>query len=223
MTTESSFNAALLRETGSSAATKAASQTPSLDKKNSDISKNEFLTLLVTQLQNQDPLEPMKNEEFAVNLAQFSQLEQLVSINDKIASDSADLNSLAAYLGNQVTLNSDQVLVKNKDGGAVKFELGSDAASVELELVNAEGNVAKSVTMGAMTAGSQTVRLESIEVANGTYTARVKATSTAGASMTPEVHTAGIVNGFIPGPEPKLLVNGNEIDPAQIIAVHAVS
>lgn len=223
MTTESSFNTALLRETGSSTSSSAASQTSSLDKKNSDISKNEFLTLLVTQLQNQDPLEPMKNEEFAVNLAQFSQLEQLVSINDKIASDSADLNSLAAYLGNQVTLNSDQVQVKNQDGGAVRFDLASDAGSVELELVNSEGKVAKSIAMGAMTAGAQTVRLESVEVANGTYTARVKATSTAGASMTPVVQLAGIVSGFIPGPEPKLLVNGNEIDPAQIVAVHAVS
>lgn len=43
--------------------------------------KDEFLKLLVTQLQNQDPLNPMKNEEFVTQLATFTSLEQLISIN----------------------------------------------------------------------------------------------------------------------------------------------
>jgi flagellar hook assembly protein FlgD len=165
----------------------------------------------------------MKNEEFAVNLAQFSQLEQLVSINDKIAGESADLNSLAAYLGNQVVLNTDKVQVKDKDGGAVRFDLGQDAANVELELLNEDGSVAKKINVGAMAAGTQNIRLESVDVPNGNYTARVSATSTAGSVMTPDVKYTGVVNGFIPGPEPKLLVNGNEIDPSQIVSVHAIS
>lgn len=220
MATESVINSTLLRATNGSTSSPSASDTA---KKNNDISKNEFLTLLVTQLQNQDPLEPMKNEEFAVNLAQFSQLEQLVSINDKIAGESADLNSLAAYLGNQVVLNTDKVQVKDKDGGAVRFDLGQDAANVELELLNEDGSVAKKINVGAMAAGTQNIRLESVDVPNGNYTARVSATSTAGSIMTPDVKYTGVVNGFIPGPEPKLLVNGNEIDPSQIVSVHAIS
>jgi flagellar hook assembly protein FlgD len=47
-------------------------------------SKDQFLKLLVAQLQNQDPLNPMQGDAFVAQLATFSSLEQLVSINDNI-------------------------------------------------------------------------------------------------------------------------------------------
>ena len=49
-----------------------------------NVSKDEFLKLLVAQLQNQDPLDPLKNEEFVVQLATFSSLEQLISIKTAV-------------------------------------------------------------------------------------------------------------------------------------------
>ena len=49
-----------------------------------NIGKTEFLKLLVAQLQNQDPLSPLKNEEFVAQLATFSSLEQLISINEGV-------------------------------------------------------------------------------------------------------------------------------------------
>lgn len=48
------------------------------------VSKDQFLKLLVAQLQNQDPLNPLQGEAFVAQLATFSSLEQLVSINDNI-------------------------------------------------------------------------------------------------------------------------------------------
>ncbi len=51
---------------------------------NKSIGKDEFLKLLVAQLQNQDPTSPLKNEEFVAQLATFSSLEQLVAIRDGI-------------------------------------------------------------------------------------------------------------------------------------------
>jgi flagellar basal-body rod modification protein FlgD len=47
-------------------------------------SKDEFLKLLVAQLQNQDPLNPMQGDAFVAQLATFSSLEQLVSINENV-------------------------------------------------------------------------------------------------------------------------------------------
>ena len=98
------------------------SRTPA--KKNDEIGKNEFLQLLVTQLKNQDPMNPMESEQFAVNLAQFSQVEQLVQINDKLGKqdDTGSLSSLASYLGNQVTLSTDKISVEGGDGGLMKLD-----------------------------------------------------------------------------------------------------
>ena len=58
------------------------SQTGQSDLQN--IGKTEFLKLLVAQLQHQDPLDPLKNEEFVAQLATFSSLEQLIEINKAV-------------------------------------------------------------------------------------------------------------------------------------------
>jgi flagellar hook assembly protein FlgD len=50
----------------------------------SNVTKDQFLKLLVTQLQNQDPFEPMKNESFLAQLATFSSLEQLIDIKSAL-------------------------------------------------------------------------------------------------------------------------------------------
>ena len=50
----------------------------------SSVNKDEFLQLLVVQLQNQDPLSPIKNENFIAQMATFSSLEQLISINQAV-------------------------------------------------------------------------------------------------------------------------------------------
>ena len=52
----------------------------------STVDKDEFLTLLITQLQHQDPLEPMNNAEFVSQVTQFSSLEQLISIREAVES-----------------------------------------------------------------------------------------------------------------------------------------
>jgi flagellar basal-body rod modification protein FlgD len=49
-----------------------------------EVDKTEFLKLLVTQLQNQDPLNPIDNEQFISQLTAFSSLEQLISINEAV-------------------------------------------------------------------------------------------------------------------------------------------
>jgi flagellar basal-body rod modification protein FlgD len=61
-----------------------------------DVGKSEFLKLLITQLQNQDPMNPVDNQQFIAQLASFSSLEQLISINQsvtKLASAFAETRS----------------------------------------------------------------------------------------------------------------------------------
>ena len=58
-------------------------------------SQDDFLKLLITQLQNQDPLEPMDNQEFATQLATFNSLGQLIEINDKLGAMTNGQGSMA--------------------------------------------------------------------------------------------------------------------------------
>lgn len=67
--------------------------TESGNRSSSDIGKNEFLKLLVAQLQHQDPMNPIDNQQFIAQLATFSSLEQLISINNGITQLTGALNS----------------------------------------------------------------------------------------------------------------------------------
>lgn len=72
--------------------------------------QDQFLTLLVSQLKNQNPLEPMKNDEFLAQTAQFQTLSEMQKLNKSMTAFMAQsqLNNASALIGKQVTaLNSD--------------------------------------------------------------------------------------------------------------------
>ena len=195
--------------------------------KNDEVGQTEFLQLLVTQLKNQDPLNPMENEEFAVQLAQFSQLEQLISINGKIdgesgAGSTGSVDSLASYLGTNVTLNSNQAFVEGGDGGSITFDLPQAADEVRIELLDENGGVVYSGDAGAMEKGKQFVDLTELSgVPDGSYEIKVSALGLGSGAFSPDAYAAGVVNGFVPGPNATLLVGGREIDPSDIKLVTA--
>lgn len=199
-------------------------QTAEAKKKNgNEIGKTEFLQMLVTQLKNQDPMNPMDGDQFAVNLAQFSQLEQLVSINEKIdkGSGAGDSASLASYLGHEVLLDKTNVTVVGGDGGMLRVDLPSDATDVSVDLLDSKGNKVDTVSLGAKSAGKQSLTLDNLSVPNGDYTYKVNMTTAAGGSTSVLAQVGGLVSGFIPGADPKLLIGGQEITPTEVTAVLA--
>ena len=74
--------------------------------KNTDsLGKDDFLNLLVTQLKNQDPLEPMKNEEFIAQLAQFNSLEQMINLNKSFDTmlELQQMSYASTFIGKEVS------------------------------------------------------------------------------------------------------------------------
>ena len=71
--------------------------------------QTDYMKLLVTQLQNQDPLEPMSNDQMAAQLAQFSQLEQLESMNGNFAKvlETTEFSYATSLIGKEVTFIGD--------------------------------------------------------------------------------------------------------------------
>ncbi|MGE3276349.1 MAG: flagellar hook assembly protein FlgD [Vicinamibacterales bacterium] len=94
--------------TNSAAALTAAS--PELD-------KNAFLTLLVTQLQNQDPTNPMDNAEFINQLATFSSLEKLTEIAESTSSINAFFNGAAEDPASTGETGTDPTTGTSSNGG----------------------------------------------------------------------------------------------------------
>jgi flagellar basal-body rod modification protein FlgD len=180
--------------------------------RNDEVGKNEFMQLLITQLKNQDPEAPLDSKEFAVQLAQFTQVEKLISIDQKLSSQQSSISSLAGYLGQQVTLAGDKVTVKGGSAGQLELKLPQDASSVTVQLLGKNGEVIGESSLGALQAGSRTVDLQAAGVPDGAYSIKVSALSSrSGSNFTPETQISGRVTGFVPGPSPMLIVNGREV------------
>lgn len=186
-------------------------------KKQDNVGRDEFLQLLVTQLKYQDPEAPMDSKEFAVQLAQFTQVEKLVSIDQQLSKQTQNMSSMTGYLGNKVVLSSGDVQVKARSGGQVELNLSQDAQNVRIQLLDGNGAVVGQSVVDALPKGKQMVSLDGIAVPDGVYRVQVKASSKYGAGeFSVPAAVAGIVSGFIPGPDPKLIVNGREISVGEI-------
>ncbi|MCB0336285.1 MAG: hypothetical protein KDD62_08260 [Bdellovibrionales bacterium] len=190
-------------------------------RRNDEVGKNEFMQLLVAQLKAQDPLDPMKNEDFAVNLAQFSQLEELVAIKENLSNNDGGIASMAGYLGQQVLLDGSEIQVKDGYGGQLALDVPINASNLRVQLVNGDGGVAQTIDYGEVERGQATVDLSDLTVPGGNYGVRVSAQTADGSAIGVSASVAGIVTGFVPGAEPTLLLGDREISPAEIKEVRA--
>lgn len=108
-----------------------------------------FLTLLTTQLQYQDPLDPMDTNEFTSQLVEFTGVEQAIATNDKLQElialqGAAQLNDAALYIGK--TVSADSIILMLKDGSStINYELGANAADVNVLIIDELGNTVRTL------------------------------------------------------------------------------
>lgn len=72
---------------------------------NSTLGKDQFLKILITQLQNQDPMQPMEDKEFIAQMAQFTSVEQLMNISTQLTAMNQSLGSVSGLIGKDITWN----------------------------------------------------------------------------------------------------------------------
>jgi flagellar basal-body rod modification protein FlgD len=189
----------------------ATTQTKS-GKKGDEMGQVEFMKLLIAQLKNQDPEAPVDSKEFAVQLAQFTQVEKLTSIEQKLASQNQNnISSMAGYLGQQVKLNSTAVQVSGGQGGQLQVDLNGATPLVKVDLLDSDGKVVGTKTFENLPAGKNFVTLDGLGVKDGSYRFSVAATRPSGVgSYQPPAAVSGLVTGFVPGPDPKLVIGNQE-------------
>ncbi len=125
--------------------------------KSNELGKDEFLKLLVTQMENQNPLEPQDNGEFIAQLAQFSSLEGIDNLNDTMGNfvnsyQSSSALGATALVGKQVLIESDSAFLEQ--GGLIKgvVELPVSSPDVNLKIYDANGQLVRSIALGSQTA-----------------------------------------------------------------------
>lgn len=126
-----------------------------------DIGQEEFLQLLMTQMGNQDPLNPMKTDEFMNQITAMNALQQQIATNDRL--DELVLGMGALNNASAMNLVGQTVVAVGDtfahEGGAeeLRFELAEEARSVSVEVLDENGAVVRVISQSELKAGPNTV------------------------------------------------------------------
>lgn len=132
----------------------SAASTPLSD---ANASQDRFLKLLVAQMNNQDPMNPMDNAQMTSQMAQINTVSGINQLNETVKSLGTQFNAMqvlqgASLVGHDVLLNGNRLSV---DGGTAKgaIDLPTNADKVTLQIVSPGGKLLDSIDLGAVQAG----------------------------------------------------------------------
>ena len=159
--------------------------------------------LLTTQLQNQDPLEPLDPNQFTEQLVQFSEVEQSIATNKKLddliqlQSDN-QLNSAVSYIGKTAEFVSDQLMLSN-GSALISYGLDSRAESTQISIVDSNGRTVR-VLDGETASGRHEIVWDGkdgtgADLADGVYSFSVAAVDEEGETVGSVAATTGKVTG----------------------------
>lgn len=166
-----------------------------------------FLTLLTTQLQNQDPTSPMDTNEFTNQLVQFSGVEQQIRTNQNLEDlatliGAQNFNASASLLGQDALLNGADILNAGS-GGKWRYGFTSEPDDVTLRVLNSNG-IAVYEQLGAKSIGIHDFEWDGLDregnpVPEGTYTLDVRALNDESQAIAAQVYSTGRVTGVTAG------------------------
>jgi flagellar basal-body rod modification protein FlgD len=177
--------------------------------KNDVLGKDAFLKLLVVQLQNQDPLNPLDDKEFIAQLAQFSSLEQMTNISDGIKSltdktAQQDMLSAVNYIGKDVTASGSSMTKYDNFVTPVYFTLSGTAAQVYANVYDENRNLVRTEKFTSMQAGEFAFTWDGTDyngkpVNNGQYNVYFAAESPTGAAVLVDTEVSGTITALEQG------------------------
>jgi flagellar basal-body rod modification protein FlgD len=173
---------------------------------NPQLGKDAFMTLLLTQMKNQDPTNPMQSHEMAAQLAQFTSLEKLSNIDSGIENLRKDnqpdhnLQSLT-FIGKAITTDNSKIThLDGTEQHDVRFSLPQDAQQMTVKIKDADGNVVRTLEMKNLKAGKNDIPWngkndEGNPVSVGEYTAEFEALNSSGKKLFVESKIEGLITG----------------------------
>lgn len=188
-----------------------------------ELGKDAFLKLLTTQLQHQDPLNPMENAEFVAQLAQFSSLEQLQGLSDGMESlylvnMSMNNAALTGLIGKDVVAEGDQFHYAGSGDQTINYDAETSATQATITISDEDGKVVYSGELGAIPEGESTWTWDGKDLngqtcAAGDYTFSITATDVDGGEVVVTEQMAGRIDGMdLSSGSPLLTLDGIPID-----------
>ncbi len=163
-----------------------------------DLNRDDFLKLLLTQLQLQDPFEPMENQDMIAQLAQFSSLDQLTGMNDSLE-ESIDVNVLLGQMqnnnmatnmiGRTVLLDIPVVRAGNGNEPAIGVQLDGPVTDLKIDIYDSAGSLVATLPQGSLPAGEHSFSwdgksLSGETVPDATYAYEIRGTDALGQAVT---------------------------------------
>ncbi len=189
------------------------------------LGKDDFLQMLVAQLKNQDPLNPLDGTDFAAQLAQFSSLEQLNSMNTELQNlglyqMTASNVQAVGLIGKEVTAEGGNTVTAAGVPVSLSYELPADARTVSVKIYNETGDLVQTIDGGAQGVGVNTVTWDCSTVSAGSYTYEVDARDAAGNAVTASTMASGLVTAVhFKDNAIMLTVNGRDVAFSDVVAV----
>jgi flagellar basal-body rod modification protein FlgD len=193
---------------------------------------NSFLTLLTTQLQNQDPLDPLDTNQFTQQLVEFTSVQQQVDMNTNMQTlislqQTSEATSAMQFLGSNVTLSGSTATLAANTPATWSLNSPSPATGT-VTIANSSGQTAYTGTVSLNT-GSQTYSWNGqgnngVTWPAGQYTLSINATGANGQTVTVSTQVQGTVSGVdLSQNPPQLTVSGQDYPISAIQAINSNS
>lgn len=187
------------------------------------LGKDDFLKIMITQLQHQDPTKPMEADKMATQMAQLTSVEQMQNMNKAIErlgdkNSALDRITMAGLIGKQVTVDRNRFPHQADSRENLSYTLKEDATQVKLLLISEHGEVILEKEVGAQKAGEGSFlwdgkQSNSLPAKSGNYILKVEAKSGERPLIVDTQVRSTVVGVNFEGSEPMFLVgNGVKTD-----------
>lgn len=166
---------------------------------------NTFITLLTTQLQNQDPLQPMDSSQFTQQLVQFSAVEQQITANKKLdqlisLQQTNGGVTMLGFIGKEVEVGSDKLVHETGKTSEFAYALDDVTSDVTITIKDKDGQVVRTMTSQSGTIGRHEITWDGKNdggtvLPSGTYTIAVTGKDSTGQDAAIGLSVYGLVDG----------------------------
>lgn len=173
------------------------------------LGKDDFMKLMISQLKNQDPLNPMDGTQFSAQLAQFSSLEQLSNLNtymkqsidaNAVLTQSINNTLITGLIGKEVKINGGDLQLRGQESIVLGYNLPAEAKTAQIKIYNESGSLVRTIDSIPTSFGSSKLSWNLTDnngskLPNGNYKFEVEAVNNGGEKMSLNLFKVGMLDG----------------------------